>query len=329
MNQWIDESSRDHHYQASINTFIRKYIVGLESGTRSGADPSVAAMDGNAWAVVRVRPAPAALLNTTLLQSNVSLATRRGEVSAWWAFPRGSRPVQPPAPPSDDAPLRECFVVPQFPVPAGGLVAEFRTIEVGCPAGETIASVVYAVYGKPDFNNAPWRCFGPQPVPRGTCQADVSSNVAQLCVGKQSCTLTASSQMFGNPCSLRNPDTPPPGGPQLAVRIQCSGNSSTSAEHRRSAPPSPSRLTDATMNCTSSSLQPIFSLTVSVPYTSSGEIHVPLFVDGPDEQLICEGGQVVFANGAFVPGVQGVLGGAVEDGFVRFSTTSGDFVFTV
>jgi hypothetical protein len=26
MNQWLDESSRDHHYEASINTFLRKYL---------------------------------------------------------------------------------------------------------------------------------------------------------------------------------------------------------------------------------------------------------------------------------------------------------------
>ena len=27
MHQWIDESSRDHHYMTSINTFFRKYVV--------------------------------------------------------------------------------------------------------------------------------------------------------------------------------------------------------------------------------------------------------------------------------------------------------------
>ena len=27
MHQWVDESSRDHHYSASINTFIRKYVA--------------------------------------------------------------------------------------------------------------------------------------------------------------------------------------------------------------------------------------------------------------------------------------------------------------
>ena len=30
MHQWVDESSRDHHYSASINTFMRKYLAGLD-----------------------------------------------------------------------------------------------------------------------------------------------------------------------------------------------------------------------------------------------------------------------------------------------------------
>jgi len=43
--QWLDESSRNHHYQASINTFLRKALVGLDM-------PAGAA----AWSTVAVKP---------------------------------------------------------------------------------------------------------------------------------------------------------------------------------------------------------------------------------------------------------------------------------
>lgn len=39
--QWLDESSRDHHYQASINSFLRKYVAGLDMPTGASAWSSI------------------------------------------------------------------------------------------------------------------------------------------------------------------------------------------------------------------------------------------------------------------------------------------------
>lgn len=44
-NQWLDESSRNHHYQASINTFLRKCVCGLDMPPGASG-----------WSTVVVRP---------------------------------------------------------------------------------------------------------------------------------------------------------------------------------------------------------------------------------------------------------------------------------
>ena len=76
--QWLDESSRSHHYQASLNTFFRKHVVGLDM-------PAGAA----AWASVAVRPFAAlplaADLAAALPHARATLAAHRGTVEVSWA----------------------------------------------------------------------------------------------------------------------------------------------------------------------------------------------------------------------------------------------------
>ena len=76
--QWLDESSRNHHYQASINTFLRKHVAGLDM-------PQVAA----AWSTISVRPYAAlplpADLSLALPHARVTVDSHRGVIEVSWA----------------------------------------------------------------------------------------------------------------------------------------------------------------------------------------------------------------------------------------------------
>ena len=67
-------------------------------------------------------------------------------------------------------------------------------------------------------------------------------------------------------------------------------------------------------------------LNVTLPSGSGGAVSVPKSYGA---STVCsESGVSIWANGAFVPGVPGVLS-ALDDGdFVTFSVTSGAFIFT-
>ncbi len=81
MHQWVDESSRSHHYQASISTFLRRYVAGLDVAPGSAG-----------WAVVRVRPEGALLpprLAAQLPAAAARVATHRGTVGVSWALRSG------------------------------------------------------------------------------------------------------------------------------------------------------------------------------------------------------------------------------------------------
>lgn len=76
--QWLDESSRNHHYQASVHTFLRKHVVGLDM-------PQGAA----AWSAVAVRPYAAlplaADLSAALPFARATVAAHRGVLEVSWA----------------------------------------------------------------------------------------------------------------------------------------------------------------------------------------------------------------------------------------------------
>jgi alpha-L-rhamnosidase len=82
--QWLDESSRSHHYQASIHTFLRKHVVGLDMP--AGA---------SAWSAIAVRPYAALPLPADLAaavpHARVTVESYRGTVEVSWARMGGGR----------------------------------------------------------------------------------------------------------------------------------------------------------------------------------------------------------------------------------------------
>jgi alpha-L-rhamnosidase len=70
------ETSRNHHYRASINTFLRKYVAGLDMVEGTAA-----------WDAVRVRPEAALLTggDTPLPSASATIGSHRGVVHAAWA----------------------------------------------------------------------------------------------------------------------------------------------------------------------------------------------------------------------------------------------------
>lgn len=77
-NQWLDESSRNHHYTASIHTFLRKHVAGLDMA------PGAAA-----WSSVVVRPYAAlplpADLEAAVPFARATTDSYRGTVEVSWA----------------------------------------------------------------------------------------------------------------------------------------------------------------------------------------------------------------------------------------------------
>merc|ERR1711871_812998 len=80
MTQWLDESSRNHHYQTSINTFLRKYVIGLDQESNSSS-----------WSHIRARP-EAALVHlydreffSKLPCASTRVASHRGVISLSWS----------------------------------------------------------------------------------------------------------------------------------------------------------------------------------------------------------------------------------------------------
>lgn len=71
-----------------------------------------------------------------------------------------------------------------------------------------------------------------------------------------------------------------------------------------------------------------FELSVLIPPTSQGEVWVPLFGAGP-AATVAEGDALVFAQGQFQSGVEGVVSARLEAGYVVFSTLAGAYTFHV
>lgn len=89
--QWLDESSRDHHYQASIRTFLRRFVAGLDmpSGTA-------------AWRTVRARPEAALVpedLAAQLPGAVAEVRSHRGLVRVAWARVAGGLTLNITVPP--------------------------------------------------------------------------------------------------------------------------------------------------------------------------------------------------------------------------------------
>jgi len=76
--QWLDESSRNHHYEASINSFLRKHVAGLDMPVGAAA-----------WSAVAVRPYAALPLAADIAAAvpfaRATLQAHRGLVEVSWA----------------------------------------------------------------------------------------------------------------------------------------------------------------------------------------------------------------------------------------------------
>uniref|UniRef100_A0A4W5LL63 SUEL-type lectin domain-containing protein n=1 Tax=Hucho hucho TaxID=62062 RepID=A0A4W5LL63_9TELE len=85
-----------------------------------------------------------------------------------------------------------------------GTVQEGAELELACPAGSSITSIIFASYGTP--NN----------YVQGSCEAATSLEVVtESCVGQPSCQVAASDDVFGDPC----PETVIK---SLSVQAECS-----------------------------------------------------------------------------------------------------------
>lgn len=299
MHQWVDESSRDHHYSASINTFLRKYLAGLDQPRGSAA-----------WAVVKCRP-EASLLPTLLPSASATVRTARGLVGCSWSatpLAGGLLPPLPPPPPSTAPPVY-CAITPMFT----GAVRGPSPMILLCPAGSVVANVTYARWGV-SAPGAPWYCFGSQPPPPGECETDVRTKIAPLCVGRGGCNLSAVANQaaMGGPCH---------GNQQLIVRVSCTAVSATGAAGGAGAAGSASAALAAVPAGTTWAV-----VNATVPGGSTGEVHVPLL--SPTNGTITESGVVVWRAGEFIPGAPGVSGGGSDGRFAWFLTRSGNYSFS-
>ena len=201
MHQWLDESSRDHHYTASINTFLRKYLGGLDQPLGAAG-----------WRVVKCRP-EAAYWPDMLPTASVAVGTQRGLVGCSWRAAAAAAPAPAPAPgpaPAPALPAVKCATTPMFT----GALRGPSPMVLQCPRGEVVSSIVYARWGESvdDWEHG-WLCWGQSwstGGPAGKCEADVAEKVAPLCVGKSGCNLSAiaTAAALGDPCHPPAP-TPP------------------------------------------------------------------------------------------------------------------------
>jgi hypothetical protein len=74
-----------------------------------------------------------------------------------------------------------------------GSAAEGGSASVSCPAGQVISAITFASYGSPTGACGAFKT--------STCNATTSTTVVQTaCIGKSTCTVSASNTAFGDPC---------------------------------------------------------------------------------------------------------------------------------
>jgi hypothetical protein len=133
---------------------------------------------------------------------------------------------------------------------------------------------------------------------------DTTAIVEQMCLGKNNCTIPVDFQVFGDPCE---------GKKVLAVQVQCSST--------------PALATVSTPQAVA------YRHTVTIPPGSIVDIDVPLLGHSAGEISIIETGRLVWQNGTFVAGVEGLLSGSTTTDrlgtmvAVRFAAAQGSYVF--
>jgi hypothetical protein len=132
---------------------------------------------------------------------------------------------------------------------------EGSTINITAPSGKVIDNVLFASYGNPTGSGGDFQ--------KGSCHASTSESVVRSnCVGKSSCSISATNSTFGDPCNGT--------GKRMYITVTASapGSSTTSSINY---PPKPDPISTSTTTATST----------SVP-TSSTNTEQPLTAPPPD-----------------------------------------------
>ena len=167
-------------------------------------------------------------------------------------------------------------------------VAENSDAVLTCDGG-VFTDVAFASYGTPSGSCA--KGFTEDP----TCNAATSVSVVKAaCVGKSSCTITASNDKFGGDPCVNVPK-------QLSVAL--------------------------TGSCTNK--PPRYNLQTTIPANAVASVTVPLQGLTPATAVITESKTTVWQNGKFVPGVAGVTSASATNTSVTFQVGSGSYDFTL
>lgn len=318
--------SRNHIYSASISTFLYKVLGGI-----------TATAPGYAQALISPYVPPTSNASNGLgsipaLRSvEASVGTPFGRIVSSWTTDIPPPPPPPPPPPIPDVCGNTTAV--QCDIQEEGNCATCAHVCVGCSrAGAKISTILYADFGsaspdvRPSLSNCstglhqPLRCSGgaarskchsctncPTCTPEGDWP-NATAIVEGLCLGKSNCTIPVDFQLFGDTCD---------GKKVLAVEVQCS----ESAAARPIA--------------TAQAAIVLYRHTVIVPPGSIANVDVPLLGHTIDEIPIMESGQLVWQNGSFIAGVEGVKFGSTDIDrlgavtAIRFAVAQGTYVFEV
>eukprot|EP00041_Stephanoeca_diplocostata_P021741 m.512916 g.512916 ORF g.512916 m.512916 type:complete len:1042 (+) comp21898_c0_seq1:116-3241(+) len=178
-----------------------------------------------------------------------------------------------------------------------GIVSESEKLDLSCDNGATITAVTFDSYGNPTGDCA-------QGFKYGTCNSNATMKIAHdLCVGKQSCSLTCS-QTTCNGVTVADPCYGTP--KKLAASVTCSGGPN---------------------------INTILTVESVVPSNTLGSTVIPLM--GKSTITITENATATVWDGSkYVPGVNGVTGatqGVSPQGTpaIVVTHTSGTYLFTV
>jgi len=190
--------------------------------------------------------------------------------------------------------------------------------------GHKIEKILFASFGTPKGS-----CANVSSLVKGSCHSNTSLQIIEsICQNQESCQISADDKVFGDPCYKTKK--------QLAVAVKCSGKTDMIPIHSASII-TQTRHGSISLNWTAmltqqgnSSRVVIVALTIP-PGTISTTVYIPnvsIFLQ--DSSLeIEESGKVIWQNGKFVPGVQGITSGqlSTDNQFVIFQITTGVYQF--
>ena len=235
-------NSRNHHMFASVGGWLFEDLAGIDQKRSSDAsyDPADPASVGFRHAVIF----PRATTHPAVGFVQAEYESQAGRYVVSWANP-------------SDVPGSTC----------AESAPENAPVSFSCGAGGVFTAVAFASFGTPSGS-----CVAG--FSKGACDAANSSAIlAAACVGKSSCTIAVSTQLFGDPCF------------------------------------GTAKMLDAQLTC---SVAAGVAISATVPTNARATVRVPFPAGTPlDNVTISEGATVVFAKGAFVSGAAGVLGASV------------------